>query len=71
MKKSYFYLVSVLAGIALLAATQPFNRSPLGLSKGKPDIKSVSALTFGKDGVLFKGDSKSATIFAVETKFLR
>ncbi len=68
MKKNYFYFVTVLAGIALLAATKPFTSSPLGLSKGTPDIKSVSALTFGKDGILFIGDSKSATIFAVDTK---
>lgn len=68
MKKNYFYFLTVLAGIALLAATKPFTSSPFGLTKGTPDIKSVSALTFGKDGILFIGDSKSATIFAVDTK---
>ena len=68
MKKNYFYFLTVLAGIALLAATKPFTSSPFGMSKGTPDIKSVSALSFGKDGILFIGDSKSATIFAVDTK---
>ncbi len=68
MKKNYFYFLTVLAGIALLAATKPFTNSAFGLTKGTPDIKSVSALTFGKDGILFIGDSKSATIFAVDTK---
>jgi hypothetical protein len=68
MKKNYFYFVMLLAGIALLAATKPFTSSPYGFTKGTPGIKSVSALSFGKDGILFIGDSKSATVFAVETK---
>ena len=68
MKKNYFYFVMLLAGIALLAATKPFTSSPYGLTKGTPGIKSVSALSFGKDGILFIGDSKAATIFAVDTK---
>ena len=68
MKKNYFYFGMFLAGIALLAATKPFVSSPYGLIKGTPEIKSVSALTFGKDGILFIGDSKSAALFAVDTK---
>lgn len=38
-----------------------------GLKEGAPAIKSVSALAFGPDGILFVGDSKSAAIFAVGT----
>jgi hypothetical protein len=68
MKKNYFYFVMLLAGIVLLAATKPFTSAPYGLTKGTPGIKSVSALSFGKDGILFIGDSKAATVFAVETK---
>lgn len=68
MKKNYLYLLLFVAGVAFLAATKPFVKSPYGFSKGTPDIKSVSALSFGKDGILFIGDSKTATVFAVETK---
>src|ERR1700741_1502829 len=68
MKKNYFYFVMLLAGIVLLAATKPFTSSPYGFIKGTPDIKSASALSFGKDGILFIGDSKGASVFAVDTK---
>jgi hypothetical protein len=68
MRKNYFYFVMLLAGITLLAATRPYSGSRHGLSKGTPDIKSISALAFGKEGILFIGDSRSATIFAIDTK---
>jgi sugar lactone lactonase YvrE len=35
---------------------------------GTPDIKSINALAFGPDGILFIGDSKGAAVFAVDTK---
>jgi len=38
-----------------------------GLKTGKPSIQSVSTLTFGPDGILFVGDSKGASIYALET----
>ncbi|MES2331259.1 MAG: hypothetical protein V4539_16770 [Bacteroidota bacterium] len=68
MKKNYFYFVMLLAGVALLAATKPFKSSPYGFTKGTPEIKSIAALSFGKDGILFIGDAKGASIFAVDTK---
>jgi hypothetical protein len=68
MKKNYFYFVMLLAGLGLLAASKPFESSPYGLAKGTPEIKSISALSFGKDGILFIGDSKGASVFAVDTK---
>ena len=67
MTKKYVYMGVLLAGIAI-AATRPFAGNPYGLTKGSPEIKSITALSFGKDGILFVGDSKSASIFAVETK---
>ncbi|MES2794185.1 MAG: hypothetical protein V4719_31520 [Planctomycetota bacterium] len=33
--------------------------------KGKPDIKAVGPLAFGPNGVLFVGDPKTATLFAI------
>jgi hypothetical protein len=37
------------------------------LKKGDPDFKSISALAFGPDGVLFFGDAQGAAVFAVAT----
>ncbi|MCW3086991.1 MAG: hypothetical protein JWQ78_377, partial [Sediminibacterium sp.] len=71
MKKNYFYIGMLLAGIALIAATKPFGGNPYGFTTGTPAIQSVSALSFGKNGILFIGDSKSASIFAVDTKDAR
>ena len=38
-----------------------------GMKKGTPDLKSVSALTFGPEGILFIGDPQGGAIFAVAT----
>ena len=35
--------------------------------KATPDLKSAGPLAFGPDGVLFVGDTKAATLFAIET----
>lgn len=67
MKKLYFFLAAGLAFVILIAATRS-SKNPYGFTKGTPELKSISALAFGKDGILFIGDSKSATIFAVDTK---
>lgn len=34
---------------------------------GTPSIQSMNALSFGPEGILFIGDSKSASVFAIET----
>ncbi len=39
-----------------------------GFTLGNPAIKSVNALAFGPEGILFIGDSKNAEIFAIDTK---
>ena len=63
MKKGYFYLAAILAGVLFIAAVNaPANNHPVAA-----DVKSISALGFGPDGILFIGDSKSATVFAVNT----
>lgn len=69
MKKNYLFVALVLAVSVLVAATLPFKKTgPYGLTMGTPDIRSISALSFGKDGILFIGDSKGATVFALDTK---
>jgi hypothetical protein len=39
-----------------------------GMKKGTPDIKSISALTFGPEGILFVGDPQGSALFAIATE---
>ena len=55
-----------LVAVAVAASTS-FAESAKGTQKGTPAIKSITALAFGPDGVLFVGDPASATIFAIAT----
>ena len=65
MKKYYLFLAILIAGAITIAAV----KGPSGpKSSVLANIQSISALAFGPDGVLFIGDSKSATVFAVNTK---
>jgi hypothetical protein len=52
---------------ALLLASAAPGRADEGLTKGTPEPKSISAMTFGEKGLLFLGDSAGATIFAIDT----
>ena len=38
-----------------------------GLEKGSPEMKSATHLAFGPEDILFVGDAKSATVFAIAT----
>lgn len=67
MKKLY-YLISGFAAILLLVGANRSANNPYGFKKGTPLIQSISALSFGPDGILFIGDSKSAAVFAIDTK---
>lgn len=53
-------LVGLLCSAAVSAADW-------GLKRGTPDIKSAGSLTFGPEDVLFVGDTKSASVFAIAT----
>ena len=68
MKKIIFAFTIIVSGIILFAGTYKSAKSVSGFVKGNPEIKSISALTFGPKGVLFIGDSKSASVFAIDTK---
>lgn len=67
MKKTALYLTTLLAGTLAVAAFSWPQQSVATAA----DVRSISALTFGPDGILFIGDSKSATVFAVNTKDTR
>ena len=38
-----------------------------GMKKGDPGLKSAGPLAFGKNGVLFVGDTKTASVIAIDT----
>jgi hypothetical protein len=57
MKRTLFALALALPG-PLVAAD--------AFTTGRPDIKSISALAFGPEGVLFVGDGKTASVFAID-----
>ncbi|MBD2702971.1 hypothetical protein IC229_20155 [Spirosoma sp. BT702] len=68
MKKLYAVLALGVAGLSLLATTTRPVANQYGMVVGTPAIKSINALTFGPDGILFIGDGKNAAVFAVDTK---
>jgi hypothetical protein len=67
MKRRYYSVAAAVALLLLIAAKQPASH-PYGLVTGTPEIKSISSLAFGPDGILFIGDSKSAAVIAIDTK---
>ena len=67
MNKLYYFLTVNIMAMLLVASTNR-NAPIFGFENGTPAIQSISALAFGPDGVLFIGDSKSAAVFAVDTK---
>ena len=73
MKKlSVSLLICAVLCITFIAANtkEAINPNPSAVNfvTGNPDIASINALAFGPDGVLFVGDSKNATIVAIDTK---
>ena len=68
MKKTYVILCALGAAVVMLTAAYRPSNLMEGFATGSPEIKSISALAFGPNGILFIGDSKGATIYAVDTK---
>ncbi|WP_448702423.1 hypothetical protein ACFGVR_08730 [Mucilaginibacter sp. AW1-3] len=68
MKKTYLFTAAAVVGVLLFAGISRKAGAPYGFTNGTPEIKSMTALTFGPTGVLFIGDSQNAEVFAVETK---
>jgi hypothetical protein len=52
---------------ALLSGGTVADAASWGLKKGNPQLKSAGPLAFGPDGILLVGDTKAATVFAIET----
>src|SRR4051812_21076087 len=68
MKKAYLSLIVAIAGIVLFAGARRSADTTTGFTTGTPAIQSITSLAFGPNGVLFIGDSKSASVFAIDTK---
>jgi len=68
MKKIYLLLTAAATGVVLFAGINRSTSVTEGFVTGTPEIKSATALTFGPQGILFIGDSKSAAVFALDTK---
>ena len=66
--KKLFYVFAMSMIFVLFIAADRSSKNPYGMKKGTPGIKSISAIAFGPDGILFIGDSKSASVFAIDTK---
>ena len=68
MKKLYYLLILCLAVVVMAFSVLPSSTSlKYNLEKGSPAIESMSKLSFGPDGILFIGDTRSASVFALNT----
>jgi hypothetical protein len=61
-------LFSTLLGLLLVLSATAGDGIKANFKKGNPGIKSINALSFGPEGVLFIGDSETAKIFAYDTQ---
>jgi len=68
MKKFSLLFVAASFTLFLLVSGKYKDKNPYGFELGTPQILSVTSLTFGPEGILFIGDSKGASIFAIDTK---
>ena len=55
-------LVALIVSFSVFAAAAASN----DFQQGKPDIRSMSSLAFGPEGILFVGDSIGAAVFAIQ-----
>lgn len=67
MKKLLIVLLGVTGSFAYAGITGTPVDYTEGFVTGTPEIKSVNALAFGPQGILFIGDSRSASVYAIET----
>jgi hypothetical protein len=71
MKKLLLSIIVVTTALVTISATKD-NEKGMDLTEGfifgNPEIGSINQLNFGPQGILFVGDSKNATIFALDTK---
>ena len=64
IRSSFVLLLASLHGFAAHAASTDWTA---GMKEGKPELKSMSQLAFGPDGILFVADTKAAALVALAT----
>ncbi len=66
LRMNRLVLSALAAGLLLAGGSRAADLSD-SLKKGTPELKSVGALTFGPQGILFVADPQAAAIFAIDT----
>ncbi|GAA5033062.1 hypothetical protein GCM10011506_22660 [Marivirga lumbricoides] len=61
-------LLTLFVGLCFASALFAEKTLKSGFVKGNPEIKSINALSFGPEGILFVGDSKNAMVYALDTQ---
>lgn len=64
MRKALLFLALALCAVYALSTAASTEDS--GFTTGAPDIRSMSALAFGPEGVLFVGDGKGGSVVALD-----
>jgi hypothetical protein len=64
--RSLFLKTSLVLTVTASLSVMPAAEQPNSTSGTNPTFKSIGPLTFGADGLLFAGDTQSATIFALD-----
>ena len=64
--KKLIYPLFILVAIGLSLMLTATVNGPAAMKVGTPAIKSISALEFSPEGILFIGDSRSAEILAID-----
>lgn len=59
--------ILTLVVLTLACGSSTFAAEAWGLKPGTPELKSAAVLAFGPQDILFVGDTKSATVFAIAT----
>ena len=68
MKKMNILIVALLCFAINLSADNGTSPLTADFVLGNPDVQSINAIAFGPEGILFVGDSKKATVTAIDTK---
>lgn len=71
MKKIVLAFALCAVAVVILSSSYPVApKSGLteGFVTGNPEIASIDQMSFGPEGILFLGDSKSASVYALDTK---
>ena len=58
---------ATVAGFSALAVVSAHAGLKDGMKEGTPALKSIGALAFGPEGILFAADPKGAAVFAIDT----